>query len=571
MTTTTPPPDPGLTRTGEMPIRVPSQPAGPLDLLALPGPRTVLFLVVLVRTALIVAVGVAAATDPSAVPVAIPQLIAVLGAAVLALGWLGLDLVGGRTPGPRGLLVQFVVDVLLVSGLVAFTRATATPLAALYIAAVAAYAMLLPLRRGLAAAAFTAACYIVVTLQFGAEPPAADFWTQVVVITFVGALIAVLGHRLAGAAQEQRTLAAALAQVRMEADEILSTIQSGVITVDGEGRLAYINPRALRILGGGGFVPGEPVLETLRARSRELHDAIARGIADGSRVSRAEAAVRRADGSLFPVGVSTTTFLRPGGEVPSVTAIFTDISDLKRLQEFRLRAERLEAVAALSASLAHEIRNPLMAIRSAVEQLGARVTEDEDDRVLASLVIRESERLNRLLSEFLDFSRVRAARLEQVDLLEVVQEALGMAGEHPALRGVTVAVEGEGTMLEADRDLLHRVATNLVLNAAQALDGRGTIRIVVGEAGPGEAPAGPIERPIKLVVRDDGPGIPEGVRERLFEPFVTGRPGGTGLGLAIVQRAVASHRGVILVDTAPAAGTTFSIFLPAARDRGDAT
>src|SRR5690606_36333870 len=175
-------------------------------------------------------------------------------------------------------------------------------------------------------------------------------------------------------------------------------------------------------------------------------------------------------------------------------------------------------------------------------------TRRSSDR--ASLVIRESERLNRLLSEFLDFSRVRAARLEQVDLLEVVQEALGMAGEHPALRGVTVAVEGEGTMLEADRDLLHRVATNLVLNAAQALDGRGTIRIVVGEAGPGEAPAGPIERPIKLVVRDDGPGIPEGVRERLFEPFVTGRPGGTGLGLAIVQRAVASHRGVILVDTA---------------------
>ena len=143
--------------------------------------------------------------------------------------------------------------------------------------------------------------------------------------------------------------------------------------------------RASRICGEG-FTAGQPVMETLRARSRDLHDALDRGIRHGARMQRGEASVRRADGSLFPVGVSTTTFYRPGGGPPSVTAIFTDISDLKRLQEFRLRAERLEAVAALSASLAHEIRNPLMAIRSAVEQLASHVDEEGDNRVLADLV-----------------------------------------------------------------------------------------------------------------------------------------------------------------------------------------
>jgi len=423
--------------------------------------------------------------------------------------------------------------------------------------------------RGLIAVAFAVVCYVVVTLRSVEATPGADFWTQLGVIAFVGGLIAVLGNRLATASRAQRALADALAQARLEADEILATIQSGVITIDGEGRLAYINPRARRILGGEGFTAGEPVMETLRTRSRDLHDALDRGIRHGARLQRGEASVRRSDGSLFPVGVSTTTFYRPGGGPPSVTAIFTDISDLKRLQEFRLRAERLEAVAALSASLAHEIRNPLAAIRSAVEQLAARVSDDDDDTVLADLVMRESERLNRLLSEFLDFSRVRVTRFERLDLLEVLEEAGRFVAEHPAARGVQVQVEGQSLELEADRDLLHRIASNLMLNAAQVLDGRGTVRAEVGYARPGEAPVGPVERRIKISIRDDGPGIPEAVLERLFEPFVVGRPGGTGLGLAIVQRAVAAHRGIILVDTARGTGTTFSIFLPAGGDRED--
>ncbi len=182
--------------------------------------------------------------------------------------------------------------------------------------------------------------------------------------------------------------------------------------------------------------------------------------------------------------------------------------------------------------------------------------------------MRDSERLNRLLTEFLDFSRVRAGNFEKLDLMAVVRDAARVTGEHPASAGTRITVQGEAVEMEADQDLIHRVVSNLLLNAAQALDGHGNITVTVGRAEPGEAPSGAIDRPIKLIVRDDGPGIPDAVRERLFEPFVTGRTGGTGLGLAIVQRAVAAHRGVILVDTAPG-GTTFSIFLPVTWDRED--
>src|SRR5207253_2514179 len=196
-----------------------------------------------------------------------------------------------------------------------------------------------------------------------------------------------------------------------------------------------------------------------------------------------------------------TLAVEPATE-PRVTAIFTDISDSKRLEELHLRAERLEAVAELSASLAHEIKNPLASIRSSVEQLGRAKRANADEKFLTSLVVRESDRLSRLLSEFLDFSRVRATECRPLDL--------------------------------------HTVA------------GAG------------------IEHPVMLTVTDNGPGIPENLRARLFEPFVTGRVGGTGLGLAIVQRAVEAHRGLVLVDSTAGRGTTFTVYLPAARRREEA-
>jgi signal transduction histidine kinase len=248
-----------------------------------------------------------------------------------------------------------------------------------------------------------------------------------------------------------------------------------------------------------------------------------------------------------------------------VTAIFTDISDSKRLQELHLRAERLEAVAALSASLAHEIRNPLASIRSAVEQLARSARADDDERFLAQLIVRESDRLSRLLSEFLDFSRVRATHFDPVDLHEVSVTASRLVREHPDAGGdAVIEVEGGRTTVEGDEDLLHRVLVNLLLNAVQAASGKVKIKVEVGQALVSDLPPGcGITNPVRLSVRDDGPGIPEEVRDRLFEPFVTGRPGGSGLGLAIVQRAVEAHRGLVLMETTRGSGTTFTIFFPA--------
>jgi len=266
---------------------------------------------------------------------------------------------------------------------------------------------------------------------------------------------------------------------------------------------------------------------------------------------------------MFPIGLTTTTFEHGSAKTPSVTALFTDISDSKRLQELHLRAERLEAVAALSASLAHEIRNPLASIRSSVEQLARSAHADEDEQILANLIVSETDRLSRLLSEFLDFSRVRATQFAPVDLREIMEAAARLVREHPDCGSeITIKVEGESTMIDGDEDLLHRVAANLLLNAAQAATGPLEVTVDFGVARPGEVPHGSgVEHPVRLRVRDNGPGIPEELLEHLFQPFVTGRAGGTGLGLAIVQRAVDAHRGLVMVDSS-AQGTTFTIFFP---------
>ena len=461
---------------------------------------------------------------------------------------------------PAGLFVQSLIDLSLVTALVHYADQSGTAVAGLYVVVIAAYAVLLPVGGGVAVALLASGAYLAESVVWPGNVPAGLFG-QIVVFGSVFLLVAVLGHRLRDTAAQQTRLETELHQARFEAGEILRSIRAGVLTVDGRGRLAFVNPPAERLLElDGERLTGQPVLEVLAARAPELHQAIVAGLRSGLRVGRGEGTVSPAAGQPFPIGLSTTTFERDGGE-SAVTAIFTDLSELKELQELQFRAERLEAVASLSASLAHEIRNPLASIRSSVEQLAFSAQADEDERILGKLIIRESDRLSRLLGEFLDFSRVRAVNFSTVDLRDVAVQAVAMVQEHSDSGGIRIDIQGASTAVTADEDLLHRVLSNLLLNAVQACRGHGHIRVSVGFAVEGELPPGAkIDCPAKVVVEDDGPGIDPDLRERLFQPFVSGRAGGSGMGLAIVQRAVEAHRGVVLVDSEPGRGARFTVY-----------
>ncbi|HJQ54366.1 MAG TPA: ATP-binding protein [Gemmatimonadaceae bacterium] len=241
-------------------------------------------------------------------------------------------------------------------------------------------------------------------------------------------------------------------------------------------------------------------------------------------------------------------------------------ADIERLHT---RAERLEAVAELSASLAHEIKNPLASIRSAAELLAKVPGSDDDTRTLTRLVQRESDRLSRLLSEFLDFARTGVTSVRRVDLVEVARHAAALVANHPD-KPERVAIRelfpSTPLVVVGDDDLLHRAIFNLLLNAVQASPPGGEVRLEAAELAYHQLPP-QAERftrgAMMLQVTDQGRGIPDAIKERLFEPFVTTKVGGSGLGLSIVHRAVEAHHGFILVDgNGTGNGTRFTVILP---------
>jgi len=478
----------------------------------------------------------------------------------------------GRSPGRTFLYAQALYDVGLITAVVHVTGGPQSDLTPLYVPVIAVTAVLMPPASTALVTAFVGIVYFADVFFGHRTPMTAQVGLQLSVFVAVAAVTAYFASRVSVMGAEREALAGELRQVRLEAADVLRNIPTGIVTVDEDGHLLYCNPAAENILG---FKErqwrGRSVMPEFARIAPEFWAAITATARRGVRAMRVEATVRLPD-RTFPIGVTTTTLeVEPGG-VPRVTAIFTDISDSKRLEELHLRAERLEAVAELSASLAHEIKNPLASIRSSVEQLGRAKRAHPDEKFLTGLVVRESDRLSRLLSEFLDFSRVRATECRPLDLHAVAAAAIRLVREHSDCPDdAVIDLAGGTTPMEGDEDLLHRVVSNLVLNAVQAAGKGARVKVRTGRPAPHELPRGAgIENPVSLAVSDNGPGIPESLRTRLFDPFVTGRSGGTGLGLAIVQRAVEAHRGLVLVDSTQGQGTTFTVYFPAARRKEEA-
>jgi len=479
-----------------------------------------------------------------------------------------------RVPLSEGFLYsQLIVDLLVVTSVVHLTGGDKSGFAALYILVNAGAALLFPMGGALLIALLGIVIYLADAFAVSNGLPGLDFWLQAGVFSLVAIITAYISARLREAGQGSERLAAELHSVRLREKDILANIRSGIITVDGQGSLLFANPIATELLGFDlESRIGQPVLVALRDAAPVLGEAMAVAIESRTPTLRTEGVVER-NGRRFPLGVTTTSSDGDGEHVPrTTTAIFQDISDQKRLEQLNLRAQRLEAVAELSASLAHEIKNPLASIRSAVEQMSRRPAATEDERTLGNLIVRESDRLSRLLSEFLDFARVRVTRRDPVDVVTVLRGAAAIAAQHPdCAEGATlhVALPNAPIMVLGDDDLLHRAFFNLVLNALQATRPDSNVRVTAAVASAAQVPRGVRFETgaVVIEVHDEGPGIPAEVSDRMFEPFTTTKVGGTGLGLAITHRAIEAHKGIVLVDSGPH-GTRMSVFLPLAAADG---
>src|SRR5688500_1233247 len=466
------------------------------------------------------------------------------------------------------LYLQSIFDIVLVTAVVHVTGGAASQSAALYILVIAASTLLLPIGGGLLIAALGNVLYVADVIWFVDIQVTVTVWLQLGVFTAVALGSGYLAVQLRREGEGKALLVAELAQAWLQADDILRNIRSGVLTVDTDGRLLYANPMAEHLLGLRLLHHlGQPIIDRIAAVAPELSQAIRRSVSDHLRTTRAEGTITTTAGSIA-VGVTTTYTEGDGLRTNrTTTAIFQDISDVKRMEALRIRAERLEGVAELSAALAHEIKNPLASIRSAIEQLSRIPRAGADEKTLSGLVIRESDRLARLLSEFLDFARVRVARTDQVNVGDIVREAATLVGAHPHRREgvrVTCAVPSDTALIvEGDADLLHRAVVNLALTAVQASPPDGEVRIEATLLDGEQMPIGAGFEAGSVAVRvsDSGAGIAPAIRDRLFDPFFTTKPGGSGLGLAVVQRAIEAHRGLVFFDSS-ANGTRFTVILP---------
>ena len=475
-------------------------------------------------------------------------------------------------PGENFCYGQIVFDALLVTGIVHITGGGESVFAPVYILVVTAGALLLPLRGGILLAVLASILYLGDALWFHEEALTATLILQLSLFALVALVTGWVGDRLRRAGVALGEVESELRQLRLDTSDILENVATGVLTVDGEGRMAYLNRAGEFLLGiDRDQWMGAPVLEMMEETAPGLGSLLRSSLENQVAFSRFKAMTHQ-DGEEITLGVSTTILEReedgqetPSGR-PSVTALFQDISDQEELDALNWRNARLEAVAELSASLAHEIKNPLASIRSAVEQL-TRPTLDDDDRgTLRNLVVRESDRLSRLLSEFIEFSAVRMGRSEVVDLTALVRDAVAVARQHPdSEEELEIICSGldDPLFVPGDADLLHRAVFNLLLNAVQFSDSGAEVTVELGACPPGSNPRGTgIEDAVRLSVRDRGPGVDPEEVGRIFDPFYTTRPGGSGLGLAMVHRAVEAHEGAVFVDHPSAGGTEFVIYLP---------
>ena len=225
---------------------------------------------------------------------------------------------------------------------------------------------------------------------------------------------------------------------------------------------------------------------------------------------------------------------------------------LDAARERELEAERLRAFREVARRVAHEIKNPLTSMRIAVDQLGRTVGQADSRTVMAVEVLgAETHRLDQLAKEFADFGRLPEGPKSEVDLVDLLMD-LGKSAVPPEV-AVRVRANGEPCKVVGHYDPLRRAFANLLRNAAEAMQGRGAIDVAVTRDGGG----------LVVTIADHGSGVPDELRQRVFEPYFTTKQDGTGLGLALVRQTIEAHSGTISVADTPGGGATFSIVLSA--------
>jgi two-component system sensor histidine kinase PilS (NtrC family) len=478
--------------------------------------------------------------------------------------------------------VQIYLDVLLETALIYVTGGASSFFPFIYLFSILATSIIVSPRRSFVTAAVSVLGHgvLLALVFYRVIPPISHVGDQrdllaegsvtILVIaanTCASFVVAYVATHLAEQLRQVRTQAleteASLAELQVLHEDIVQSVSSGLVTFDRDG-LATTANRTVELLGGrspadirlGAWgrifqeAPSFPsVWQTLQATPVPL---------------RFQAGFLRADGLTIPVGVSASLLRRGSGEPIGVICSFQDLTDIKRMEAEVREADRLAAVGRLAAGLAHEIRNPIASIRGAIEVLGQNLNLRGTDRRLMEIALRESDRLDGTIAEFLEFSRPKPATRALTDVTAVVDEVLVLLSSQGDGSVRVVREYPDGTAKAyIDPAQLRQAVWNLCRNAMDAMPEGGVLRVVVRS---GRSAALADREAFEIAVEDTGPGVPPEHLPHVFEPFYTTKPKGTGLGLAIVHRIVQEHEGLIRVESRPGGGARFIVRLPKGGD-----
>ncbi len=342
------------------------------------------------------------------------------------------------------------------------------------------------------------------------------------------------------------------------------SLQSGLLLLDREGEVLALNELGAELLGLPVVRPGPeagPQVGELLAGRPEVLSLVASAVRSGTGVQRQEVSVLSpsggpADGTggrRVTLGLSIHPLRRVDGDVRGHLVLFADLTAVRQQREHTRVAEGLAQLGEMAAGVAHELRNGLATLRGYLTLIDRRPDGESVAEYLAEMR-READHLERFASDFLEFARPGAARLQPVPLDELVARA----ARDPALEGVAVRVGGERDLIAlGDEPLLARALRNLLLNAAQAMRRGESDEPLMVEA------LRTSDGALAVEISDRGPGLPAEVRDRLYQPFVTGRPGGVGLGLSLAFRIASLHGGTLDLADRAGGGTVATLRLRA--------
>lgn len=338
---------------------------------------------------------------------------------------------------------------------------------------------------------------------------------------------------------------------------VVDAAVDGIIVIDSHGRIEAFNAAAEKMFGyTESALLGQNISVLMPEPYRSQHDGyIDHHLKTGEKkiigVGRAVNGLRR-DGHVFPLHLSVGEFEIDGQK--HFTGILHDLSRRTELEERLREATALARLGEMAAVIAHEVKNPLAAVRGAVQVIGSRLPNQSSDGAIIKEIIARLDALNDLIQDLLVFARPPAPKLGRVDLASLVSSVVTLLKRDPAYQALEIHVAGDVPPALADANLMTIAIQNLLINAAQAQHGKGDIHVTLS----------PQDGSSRIEIADQGPGIPAEIRAALFRPFKTTKARGTGLGMATAKRLLESQGGVIAVECPASGGTVITMLIPSA-------